>query len=64
MSEPLTGYYNKNIKNDFKFDKSGLQILASGVNLNVFIVQSVLKGSPAEEVGIKEGDVLKSIKGF
>lgn len=54
---------NKKIKEAFKFDKSGLQIIASGVNLNTFIVQNVIKNSPAAEADLREGDIIKSING-
>lgn len=55
---------NKKFTKPFKFDKSGLQFIASGPRLRTFLVQSVIAGSPAEEVGIQEGDIIKSINGW
>lgn len=46
----------KRYQNEFVYDRSGLSIIASGVNLNYYSVLNVLPGSPAEEVGIKAGD--------
>jgi len=52
---------NKNYKTKFKYDRSGLVILASGNQLNKFIVQQVIKGSPADRAGIQKGDEIISI---
>ncbi len=46
----------KAYKNEFLYDRSGLNIITSGSSLSTFIVQSVLTGSPAEEAGILKGD--------
>ncbi|HPI07956.1 MAG TPA: PDZ domain-containing protein, partial [Saprospiraceae bacterium] len=46
----------KAYKNEFLYDRSGLNIITSGSSLTTFIVQSVLTGSPAEEAGILKGD--------
>ena len=43
-------------KSEFKYDRSGLNIITSGVSLNSFIVQTVQPHSPAEEAGILKGD--------
>ena len=45
-------YYQK----EFVYDRSGLNIIASGARLNHFSVLNVLPGSPAEEAGIQAGD--------
>jgi membrane-associated protease RseP (regulator of RpoE activity) len=47
-----TKYYLK----EFVYDRSGLSIIASGVNLNYFSVLNVLPGSPADLAGIHAGD--------
>ncbi|MCC7245645.1 MAG: PDZ domain-containing protein, partial [Saprospiraceae bacterium] len=47
---------NRNINRAFTYDRSGLQLLAYGLNLNQFNVQSVLPGSPAAEADIRPGD--------
>lgn len=45
----------------FKFDRSGLFIVAGGKYLNQFKIASVVKGSPAEEAGLQKGDSLVRI---
>lgn len=55
---------NKSYKEKFKYDRSGLLILASGPELNRFTVQRVIKGSPADDVGIREGDVIVKLNGL
>lgn len=49
--------YNKG----FDFDKSGLFIIASGVDLNQFTITEVLDNSPAQEAGLQKGDVIRRI---
>jgi hypothetical protein len=51
-------------KPKFKYDKSGLFLIASGSNLNEFKVASVVPGSPAEVAGLQRGDNLKRINGI
>lgn len=46
----------KSYRQAFVYDRSGLHIIASGVSLNYFTVQSVLPGSPAAEADIRKGD--------
>jgi len=45
----------------FVYDRSGLNIIASGPSLNNFTVQSVLPGSPAEQADIRRGDVIMRV---
>jgi C-terminal processing protease CtpA/Prc len=52
---------NKNYKEEFKFDKSGLIVIASDFQLNKYMVHSVLAGSPAELAGIQPGDEIKRL---
>ncbi|MBK9015077.1 MAG: aspartyl protease family protein [Saprospiraceae bacterium] len=42
---------NKNFKKEFKFDKSGLVVIAADYLLNKYIVHSVIPGSPAALAG-------------
>ncbi|HKK74323.1 MAG TPA: aspartyl protease family protein [Saprospiraceae bacterium] len=46
---------------EFKFDRSGLFVIASGKYLNEFQVASVVQGSPADEAGLQKGDLLVRI---
>lgn len=52
---------NKNFNKTFEFDKSGLVIIASDMQLNRFTIHDVIPGSPAAEAGIQKGDVIKRI---
>lgn len=51
-------------KRDFDMDKSGLILLALGSQLNEFIVQDTIAGSPAARVDIRPGDILRRVQGF
>ncbi|MBV6443515.1 MAG: PDZ domain-containing protein [Haliscomenobacteraceae bacterium CHB4] len=46
----------RNFKSEFVYDRSGLNIIASGANFNRFTVQSVLPNSPAAEADFRKGD--------
>lgn len=48
----------KNYNEEFVYDRSGLNVIASGVNLNTFSIQSVLPKSPAAEADLRKGDEL------
>ena len=48
----------KKFDKPFKFDRSGMSVFAIGPRLNRFMVKSIIPGSPAEEAGIKSGDIL------
>lgn len=58
-------YYFKGrrYKKDFVFDMSGMEVSAYGPNLKLAIINSVRKDSPAYEVGIKGGDIIKKFNG-
>lgn len=47
---------SRNFRNAFVYDRSGLNLIASGASFNHFTVQSVLPGSPAAEADIRKGD--------
>lgn len=47
---------SKQYQAEFVYDRSGLNIIASGANLNYFSVLNVLPDSPAAEAGIFAGD--------
>jgi PDZ domain len=46
----------------FKYDRSGLTLIAGGEGLRDYTVQYVLPGSPADEAGIRKGDQIIRIK--
>lgn len=48
----------RNYNKAFLYDRSGITVIATGQRFNVFIVQHVLPGSPADLAGIKKGDEL------
>lgn len=52
---------NKNYRNKFKYDRSGLILIASGKNLNRYTVQYVVPNSPADEANIQKGDTILKI---
>lgn len=47
---------NRFFRKKIKYDKSGLTLFAVGSNLDQYLVQDVVKGSPADEAGILPGD--------
>ncbi|MEL6945360.1 MAG: aspartyl protease family protein, partial [Bacteroidota bacterium] len=55
---------NKNYSKQFKYDRSGLVVLASGTNLDEYTIQHILKNSPAAEAGLQKGDVIKKMNGL
>lgn len=52
--------YNKG----FKFDKSGLGIIATGEHLNKYKVNYVMKNSPAALAGVQAGDIITKLNLF
>lgn len=48
----------KHFEKEFLYDRSGLNLIASGSSLNAFTVQSVIANSPATDAGIQKGDRL------
>ena len=55
---------NRNLKTKFAYDRSGINVSASGVELNVFTVFNVISDSPAAEAGIQTGDQIRRINGW
>ena len=52
---------SKKFKKVFEYDKSGLMLIATGKDLRTILVNNVVSGSPADEAGIKNGDVIRRI---
>ena len=55
---------NRFFKDAFTYDRSGISLITSGVNLKQFLVQDVLENSPASEAGVKVGDEILNINWF
>lgn len=55
---------NSSFNKKFYFNLSGIDLKAKGSNLNVFEVSEVRKQSPADEVGIRQGDIVISVNGL
>jgi hypothetical protein len=53
----------KEYQKPFKFDKSGLMLIAGGKYLSDFFVNKIIENSPAEKSGLKPGDRIISING-
>ena len=64
INEKLYIKPNKKYRKKFRFDKSGLLVAATGPNLKNYIIQKVITNSPASELGLKQGDVIKKINGL
>lgn len=47
----------------FRFDRSGLTVLAGGTNLRTYTIASVIPGSPADEAGLRVKDRIVAVNG-
>ena len=55
---------NKRYSKKFRFDKSGILVAATGPFLKSFVIQRIMPGTPGEEAGLRQGDVIKKVKGI
>jgi len=55
---------NKNFYKEIKYDKSGILLLATGRRFTTFVVHEVIPSSPADQAGIRKGDIIKRINGL
>lgn len=51
-------------KRNFRMDRSGMIIVATGKDLNEFVIRDLLRDSPALEAGLQPGDKLVRFQGF
>jgi len=51
----------RKLNKPFRYNLSGLGILAFGATLENYIVFEVIKNSPADKIGIQKGDIIKKI---
>jgi hypothetical protein len=51
----------KQYKSEYTYDRSGLSIISSGTNMNIYIIQDVIPNSPAMNVDIRKGDRIVKI---
>ncbi len=61
-----TVYFRPNIKalKKSKHDRSGLFVIAAGVNFSSFHVIHISSGSPADRAGLKSGDIIRKLNGL
>lgn len=55
---------NRNFRQKFHYDRSGLSVIASGTAFNSYTVMNVVAGSPADEAGIIRGDQIRVVNGI
>ncbi len=54
---------NRNFHRPFRYDKSGLILIAGGKQLSSFLVKAVVPGSPAAQADIRPGDLIVRANG-
>ncbi|MEL7223201.1 MAG: PDZ domain-containing protein [Bacteroidota bacterium] len=54
---------NRDFNKAFNFDRSGISVLANGVQLNRFTIVNIIEGSPAAEAGLQRGDEIRMLNG-
>ena len=55
---------SRQINQRFRFDRSGMSLLATGRDLRTFVVMNIIPDSPADVAGLRSGDVIKSFNGW
>ena len=50
-------------RRDFRFNRTGINIVAGGRHLNHFYVSNVVAGSPGERAGLRPGDRIRRLNG-
>lgn len=54
---------NRNFRDDFEYDMSGMEVNVKGKALDQYFIYNLREASPAKEAGIMVGDIIKKING-
>ncbi len=52
---------NKDFNKEFKYDRSGITLIAAGPYLKQYIIYSLVENAPSTLAGLQKGDMIKSI---
>lgn len=55
---------HKSYNEKIEYNKSGIELYATGEKLNKFLINSIVKGSAAYFAGLKKGDIITKINGL
>lgn len=55
---------NAKYRRPFRYDRSGASFRAEGTQLDHYVVNNILRGSPAEAAGLRSGDEVLSMAGW
>jgi predicted aspartyl protease len=54
---------NKDYRTPFRFNTIGMNVMAYGENLNVYYINDIIEGSPAQKIGLLVGDEVIAMNG-
>ena len=54
---------NRDFGDEFNYNRSGIEVNTPIPNIPLYVVSEIREGSPAEQLGIEQGDVIKYING-